>query len=116
MMTFDSSFGLARGSLGNCFIGKLETCTEKKNKNWEKESTEICIFILIALLIFFLSLSPFFCSFLLWCNNLGRLTMNLPLILAKHSYIFKELREAGSALASTNLPGVHGSSLGLQLS
>lgn len=42
--------------------------------------------------------------------------MNLPLILAKHSYIFKELREAGSALASTNLPGVHGSSLGLQLS
>lgn len=42
--------------------------------------------------------------------------MNLPLILAKHSYIFKELREVGSALASTNLPGVHGSSLGLQLS
>lgn len=65
---------------------------------------------------FFLSLSLIFCSFLLWCNNLGRLTMNLPLILAKHSYIFKELREVGSALASTNLPGVHGSSLGLQLS
>lgn len=64
---------------------------------------------------FSLSLS-YFCSFLLWYNNLGRLTMNLPLILAKHSYIFKELREAGSALASTNLPGVHGSSLGLQLS
>lgn len=64
-----------------------------------KQSTEICIFIWIVLVIFFL----LFCSFLLWYNNLGGLTINLTLIWAKRSCIFKEWRDARSALASMNL-------------